>query len=350
MSSSNTKPDFDRFLAAVTRKGLPDRLPVAEIEVDADIMEAFLGHPIANLEQHAGFWRSAGYDYALLYVRGQPLPDHFFQTKIGQRHEELEAGTHSRSTFEVELGVKDERTFEAYPWIGPDEVYYRDVDGIRPFLPDGMKLVVNQGPLFSGIWRLMGLETFSVACVENPSLVKAVAEKMGELCVDIARNLLQREWVGAYWLGDDMAYTTGLMVSPDFLRTYVFPYYQRIGQLARQYRKPFLLHSDGKLTQVFEDILQCGVTAIHPNEPTSVNLVDLKRQYGERLSFLGGMDVDLLGRGTVAEIKLAVRRLIETVAPGGGFALGSGNSVPKYVPVENYRAMLDAVKEFGNVY
>jgi uroporphyrinogen decarboxylase len=196
----------------------------------------------------------------------------------------------------------------------------------------------------------MGLETFSIACVENPGLVKAISEKLGELCVEIARNILQREWVGAYWLGDDMAYTNGLMVSPAFLRTYVFPYYRRIGELCRQHGKPFILHSDGDNTQVFDDIIRCGVAAIHPNEPTSVDLVSLKQEYGDRLGFLGGLDVDLLGRGTVDEVTRATKSLIDNVAPGGGYAIGSGNSVAKYVPLENYRAMLDAVKRFGSVY
>lgn len=343
-------PNFDRFLAAVTRRCLPDRLPVAEAGIDMEVMEAFLGKPITNVKEYARFWEEAGYDYALLYVRGQPLPDHFFQFKVGEKREELHAPVHSTSTYDVSHGVKDEETFEQYPWIGPQDVYYREVDAIREFLGEGMKLVVNQGPLFSGIWRLMGLETFSIACVENPDLVKAVSQKMGEMCVEIARNILQREWVGAYWLGDDMAYTTSLMVSPTFLRTYVFPYYRRIGDLCKQYGKPFLLHSDGDNTQVFEDLIGCGVVAIHPNEPTSVDLVSLKNEYGDRLSFLGGLDVDLLGRGTVEQIRNTTKSLIENVAPGGGFALGSGNSVAKYVPLENYRAMLETVKQFGNVY
>ncbi len=342
-----TDPNFDRFRAAVTRDHLPDRLPVCEIEIDMEIMDAFLGRSVASVKDYAEFWRRAGYDYALLFVLGQPLPDHFHQFKIGQK---TQSESLSSSTFDVNMGVKDQKTFEKYPWIGPEEVFYDDVDAIREYLPDGMKLVVNQGPLFSGMWRVMGLEAFAIACYENPDLIRAVAEKMGELCVNIAENILQRDWVGAYWMGDDMAYTTSLMVSPDFLRTYVFPYYKRIGDLCRRYEKPFLLHSDGDNTEVFEDFIECGVAAMHPNEPTSVDVVGLKKEYGDRLGFLGALDVDLLTRGTVEDVVKATRYLIENAATGGGYALGSGNSITRHVPLGNYKAMLETVRSFGGIY
>ena len=213
-----------------------------------------------------------------------------------------------------------------------------------------MKLIVNQGPLFSGIWRVMGMEAFSVACVENPRLIEAIADKLGELCVNIAESCLQREWVGAYWLGDDIAYTTGLMVSPKFLRQYVFPYYKRIGDLCHRYGKPLIWHSDGNHTAVLDDIIDCGVSAVHPVEPSSVDAFELKRQYGDRLTFIGGMDVDLMSRGTPETVAETTHRLLEQLVPGGGFVAGGGNSIPKYVPLENYNAFLDTVKRFGTIY
>ena len=142
------EPDFERFRAAITRQSLPDRLPIAEGSVAPEMMEAFLGRPIASVKEFAQFWKEAGYDYTILNVRGQPLPDHFNQYKVGQQNSSVYQGGNSLATFDVPLGVKDEKTFEKYPWIGPQDVYYGDVDAIKDFLPCGMKLVVSQGPLF----------------------------------------------------------------------------------------------------------------------------------------------------------------------------------------------------------
>jgi uroporphyrinogen decarboxylase len=339
-------PKWERFEAAITRDRLPDRLPVAEIEVDFSIMAAFLGRPISDMATYVSFWKEAGYDYAPLQVRGQPLADSF-QIKIAEGILE-QPGPQSASTFAS--AISDDRGFDSYPWIGPADVYYKDLDLIETVLPDEMKVIVNVGPIFSGAWRCMGLESFSIACTENPPLVEAVVDKTGSLLLAIAQNALERPYVGGIWLGDDFAYTTGLMVSPAFLRQHIFPFYARVGDLCRRQGKLFIFHSDGKLTDVFDDLLACGIQAVHPNEPTSVDIVQLKQRWGDRVSFIGNVDVDLLARGSLQDVAEAVMFLIENVAPGGGFALGSGNSVADYVPLPNFRMLLDTVRRHGNIY
>ena len=343
----NADPDFNRFEMAVSRRGLPDRVPLAEVCVDIEMMEAFLGWPVRDIGTYASFWEKAGYDYALLQVRGQPIHD-AFQIKITEGVYAMHGPTTTASRA-IE-GIQDDETFDSYPWIGPEDVYYRDVDEIRDHLPEGMKLIVNHGPQFQSLFRIMGINALSIASVENPDIIARIADKVGELSIHIVESLLQREWVAGIWYGDDMGYTEGLIVSPALLRQYVFPYYRRMGDLCRRYGKLFILHSDGKLLEIFEDLIECGFQAIHPNEPLSVDIAELKQKWGDRLAFLGNIDVDLLTRGTPEQVARATRRLIETVAPGGGFALGSGNSITKNVPLENYRAMLDTVQEFGQIY
>jgi uroporphyrinogen decarboxylase len=147
-----------------------------------------------------------------------------------------------------------------------------------------------------------------------------------------------------------MAYTTGLLVSPDFLRTYVFPYLHQMGRICRRYDKLLLFHSDGNLELVMDDLIQAGVQGVHPNEPTSVDMAEVKQTWGDRLSVLGGIDVDLLARSTPDAIDAATKTLIERAGPGGGVAIGSGNSVANYVPLPNYRAMLEAIHKYGAIY
>ena len=344
MRKSN--PDFTRLQAAISRERLPDRLPIAEMSVDFEVMEAFLGRPIKDLDTYVNFWKGAGYDYVILQVRGQPLFDSF-QIKIT---EVTALPEYQRTVSTFSGGIGDKESFEAYPWIGPEDVYYKDIDLIEKHLSEGMMLVVNVGPIFSGLWRCMGLDNFSLACIENPQLIKDIVEKMGGLTVKIVQNLVQRDYVGAIWLGDDIAYTNALMASPRVLREYIFPFYSQIGYLCRRHEKLFIFHSDGKLGEVFEDLISCGIQAIHPNEPLSVDITQAKKQYGNRVALIGNVDVDLLARGTIQEVMEATKILIHHVAPGGGFVLGSGNSISKYVPLDNYRAMLHTVREYGSVY
>jgi uroporphyrinogen decarboxylase len=339
------KPNFQRFRVAVTREGIPDRIPLAEVGVDIEVMEAFLGRQIDSIETYASFWEKAGYDYALLGVRGQPIHDSF-QLKIAEGQLTSHSLEKTVSTYSS-ARVKDEETFDSYPWIGAEDVYYKDVDLIRDHLSDGMKLVVGNGPIFQSLFRIMGVETLTITMFENPSLIRAMADQVGELNVNIVESLLQREWVGAIWYGDDMAYTTGLLVSPGFLREYIFPYLKRIGDLCKQYDKPFIFHSDGNLEEILEDLIDCRVQAVHPNEPQSVDMAEMKKHWGNRLSLMGGIDLDLLSTGTPQQVIEITRSLIDSVGTGGGVALGSSNSVAKYVPVANYKAMLETVLKFG---
>ena len=111
---------------------------------------------------------------------------------------------------------------------------------------------------------------------------------------------------------------------------------------------PFVLHSDGDIRPIMQDLLDCGFNAIHPIEPKAMDIKELKRDYGDKLCLIGNIDLAYtLTRGTPAEVEEEVKQRIRDIAPGGGYCVSSSNSIPGYVPVENYRAMIDAVRKYG---
>ncbi len=96
------------------------------------------------------------------------------------------------------------------------------------------------------------------------------------------------------------------------------------------------------------DLIYCGFNAIHPLEPKAMSRRELKEKLRGKVCLLGGVDLDrLLMRGTTREVEDSVKELVKELAPGGGFGMGSTNSVTKKVPLENYRAMIEAVSEYG---
>ena len=98
METNKQRPDFQTFHAAVTRQAVPDRIPTAEVGIDIEVMDAFLARPISDIKTYASFWEQAGYDYALLQVRGQPISDSF-QVKIAEGQLALHGPEASVSTF-----------------------------------------------------------------------------------------------------------------------------------------------------------------------------------------------------------------------------------------------------------
>jgi len=155
--------------------------------------------------------------------------------------------------------------------------------------------------------------------------------------------------VGALWYTDDLAFKTGLLVSPEVFRQHLFPWMKRIGQTCAERNMPFLYHSDGRLDDVMEDLLDCGIDALHPIEPQAMDIRKLKKDYGHRLCLIGNLDLEYtLTRGTPGEVAEQTRALIRDIGPGGGYCVGSSNSIPSYVPVENYRAMVETTLTCGS--
>ena len=316
-----------------------------ELGVHPRVKERFLGREVKTLQDDVAFWRKAGYDY----VKIQPAAD-FNPGKIGLADHLTynQDGTTLRKWASENNGViSNFEDLERYVWPSKSDFDYGKFEQVRALLPDGMGVIGQYGDIFTMTWEMMGFETFSLAIYENPDLVKALNDKIGELVLSMFEYFAQSDAVDAIWFSDDIAFTEGLLVSPDTLHAYFFPWLRRIGDLAHKANKPLLYHTDGLLWDVFEEIISCGVDAIHPIEPKAMNIAEVKRRYGDKLCLLGNVDVDLLARGTREDIRRVVKANIEAAGYNGGYCVGSGNSIPEYVLYDNYIALLDASREFG---
>jgi uroporphyrinogen decarboxylase len=338
------RPDFAQFEKTI-RRGKGAHVPQIELGVHPKIKERFLGRPLVSLEDDIEFWFKAGYDY----VKLQPGAD-FNPGKIGvdQNLTFNEDGTVFRKWATENAGViSSMEDLAKYQFPSPQDYDYSRFERVRSLLPDGMGVIGQYGDIFTMTWEMMGFESFSQALFENPELVAALNENIGSLVMPMFEYFAQSDAVDVLWYTDDIAFTEGLLVSPDTLRTYFFPWLRRIGDLARKSGKPLLYHTDGILWDVFDEIIDCGVDAIHPIEPKAMDIVEVKKRYGDRLCLLGNVDVDMLARGTKEQIRSVVQRNIEKVGYNGGYCVGSGNSIPEYVSYDNYLALLEASREFG---
>ena len=356
-------PDFKNLEKALRCEGEPERVPLFEGTVHPDIKSRFLGKPADSLEAEVEFCMKAGYDYVPLTIglrqtmRGEStgvmgtrkLDTSVFKA-VEAQYNPFQSGTSTRMWAEEGQGViSDEASFDDYEWPDPDGFSYATVEQLGKLLPDGAKTIVNVGYVFMASWMLMGLERFCIGLGEGEALVEKVIRRVGATQKRVVENLLQFDSVGAIRMPDDLAYTTTLLVNPTLLRAHIFPGYKEIGELVHAKGLPYLYHSDGRLYSVLDDLLECGFCALHPCEPSSTDIARLKREYGGRLCLCGNIDLDsTLTMGTPAEVEEEVKLRIRTIAPGGGYCCGASNSVPEYVPYENYVAMIEAVKKYGN--
>ncbi len=335
------RPHFEGF-AATLMGGDGGFVPLIELGVHPLIKEALLGRPIITVRDDIEFMRSMGYDF----IKIQPA----FSLELNQTLVESAAvnGAYKNSPDrawapEKKGLITSWEEFETYRWPTKDQITYSRFEDARTVLPEGMGIIGQYGDIFTNTWELMGFETFATSIYEQPDLVKAVFDKVKELILSMFDVMADIDEVGALWFSDDIAYTGGLMVGPDFLREHFFPCLEHIGRLAQQRKIPFIYHSDGVLWDVMEDITGAGVTALHPIEPKSMEIRELKRRLGGRLCLCGGVEVDLLARGSREEVRHVTQQYLGEIAEGGGYCAGSSNSIPEYVKIDNYLAMVETV-------
>ena len=338
-------PNINAFLETLRRKNI-NYIPLAELGVHPKIKELFLSKKINGLEDEVDFWNKAGYDY----IKLQPKAD-FNPMKIGLSNNVSynDDGTIFRKWASENNGViSNLDDFENHIFPTISDFDYTNFEKVKSLLPDGMGVVGQYGDIFTMTWEMMGFESFSFALFENEELVNQLNNKLGERVLSMFEYFAQSDIVDAIWYSDDIAYTNSLMVSPAVLDKYFFPWLKKIGDLSKRYNKPLIYHTDGILYDVMEKIIDYGVDAIHPIEPKAMNIFEVKERYGDKLCLIGNIDVDLLARGSVNEIKLNVKNNIEQVGFNGGYCVGSGNSIPEYVLLENYIAMIETVKEYNS--
>lgn len=338
------KPDIDNFLNTLRNKNSTS-IPIAELGVHPLIKQKVIGKEISELMDDVEFWHKAGYDY----IKIQPKAD-FNPAKIGlsENISYNDDGTVFRKWASEGQGVvTSPEDFEKYVFPNENDFNYDAFEKVKMHLPDGMGVVGQYGDIFTMTWEMMGFETFSIALFENPELIELLNNRLGNLVISMFENMAQSDSVRALWYSDDIAYTNGLLVSPDVLDKYFFPWLKKIGDIAASAGKPLIYHSDGLLYDVMDKIIECGVNALHPIEPKAMDISEVKLRYGNKLCLLGNIDVDLLARGTTEEVRKNVMNNLNTVGVNGGYCVGSGNSIPEYVKVENYLSMIQTVKEFN---
>lgn len=347
------EPDAERFINILLGKREEVRVPLVEYLVDEVVMKPIVTNLLgrkwvefskdrdthrAYLDNFIAFWYWLGYDC----VRFEAALE--FPVTLQIVADAAPNSSHQRAWHNQHRGsIASWEDFERYNWPQIDKFDFFPFEYINAHLPDGMGLLTSHaGGIFEYLSLLMSIEGLSLALYEQPDLVKAITEKVGELMLQFYTHLLDLERVVAIFPGDDMGFRSGTLVSPAHLREYFLPWHKRFAALAHKRGIPYFLHSCGNLMAIMEDLItDVGIDGKHSFEDNIMPVQEFQRQYAGRIAVLGGLDMNILAGGTPEQVRKHTRFLIETCGARGRYAIGSGNSIPSYVPVENYLAMVD---------
>ena len=330
----NRRPDY-RNLLKVLEGGVPSRPTLFEFFLNDplyafllqkdrlqfnDINEYYMERTLA--------YETAGYDYITILACDlvfNPNDPHSIKTK----------------SLNDAVAVKDRSSFDAFNWPAAGSFDYGRLDYIGQRLPAGMKIIpYGPGGVLENVISLMGYDNLCYAVYDDETLVHDIFDKVGQTLVDYYRIVSPREDVAAVISNDDWGFNTQPMMSLEHMRKFVIPWHREIVKVIHEAGKPAILHSCGNLENLMDDIINVGYDAKHSYEDNIMPVEKFYPRYKNRISVLGGIDLDFVCRATPDEVHERSRRMVESSPKG--YALGSGNSIPEYVPFENYMAMIAA--------
>lgn len=349
------QPNFGRVVTTLHHEE-PDRVPLAEVVVHYDIMGQFLGRTVTDEDVAAQveFWTKAGYDFIPLTV-GVMRPGSITKdSQISKVIQEFlvrdaeEADSDDAWNIWAKPRIHTEADYEAFPWEALAQLDFGKFHEVQAYLPEGMKIIATSGKIFTTSWMLMGFENLGVNLKRNPGFVRKVIDRVAQIQLDGIRQLAGIPNVAAVWAVDDIAFGTGPIISPKAYREFLFPWYEEFGRLCRENDLYLFFHSDGVLGELLEDLIALGIDALHPIDPTCMDIEEIKEKVGDRLCIIGNISNETLATGTPEEVAELTKKRIKALAPGGGYCLGSGNSVPDWAKIENYRAMIETGLKYGH--
>ena len=335
MKLHNRQPDIEN-LYKVLRCETPDRPTLFEYFMNDPLFERLTGRKAARREDELGYLRfivdgfhAAGYDYATTAACSMVFaPQHAPKLK---------------KTFSLNdsFGITDEASFEAFQWPTVEEQDFSVLEKIRDYLPDGMKLLVR-GPsgIFTNTLYLVGYENLCLMIYENPELVHAIVDNIGARMIKYYETAVQYESVGLIISNDDWGFKTQTLISPDQMREFMFPWHRKIVETGHRAGLPVLLHCCGFFDDVIDDVIGMGFDAKHSYEDAIQPVEDFYEKWTGKMAVLGGIDMDFIMRSTDEELIARCQAMLERSASRGGYALGTGNSIPEFIPQEKFLTMI----------
>ena len=330
------EPDFNNLLAVLQGK-VPPRPTLFEFFLNEGLYQRLIpgSEPLNQVDWYRRAIRSyyrLGYDCTTLMVPGFRFTEKVVRQKL--------------STVSLNEGtvIHNRKEFNRFEWPDPDAADYDILESLKSELPLGMKLILfSPDGVLENVINLMGYEGLCLQIYEDPSLVEDVFEKVGSLLVRYYEIAARSEAVGACIANDDWGFQSSSLLAPEDMRRLVFPWHKRIVEVSHSNGKPAILHSCGYFDEILDDIVEeMSFDGRHSYEDKILPVEEAYEHYHGRIAIIGGIDVDFICRKSPEDVYQRSRSMLERTSSRGGYAHGTGNSVPDYVPDSGYFALICA--------
>lgn len=354
------KPDIKRLLAAFRRQPV-DRVPNFEVLYEDSHVEKFLGRPAGNTLAYGGDPAKGVVDPDIV----RPMfPDDFIElcNIIGQDAMVFDAGiwtpfkrkdANGKLTAVADRSIKTRKDFESLTLdsdrqIGDAVKYIKEYKDTLIKRNSKIGIGVLYGCIIQTPYEFMvGMNDFMMMVYEDRGLVEDMLEVSTQHFVKMTKAVI-KAGVDFIWPADDIAFKTGLFIPPKIMRQIWVPRMARIMEPAVNAGIPVMFHSDGRVDDIVEDLIDMGLNCLNPMDPYGIDYRQYKKKYGQRLCLSGNIDIEFpLSKGTPDDIDKDVREHMEVLKPGYGYVATCSHSIVNYIPHENVIAYLNAIHKYG---
>ena len=196
------------------------------------------------------------------------------------------------------------------------------------------------------MFRVRGMEGALLDIAASPETSRAFLNKAADFSIHLAREACARFPLDWLWTGDDVGSQRSMIISPQRWRDMIGPQLARIFSAGKSAGVLVAYHSCGSIRPIIPDLIAMGLDVLNPIQYNCPGMdpVELKREFGKRLSFMGGLDTQhLLPEGRPEEVFRATKELIDVMTDdGGGYILAASHTVPPETPLDNIFAMYRA--------
>lgn len=253
----------------------------------------------------------------------------------------------------MDYPVKDEESWQKVkPWFQfhEDRICWEQVDRARELQKAGALVMADIPGGFDLPRQLMGEEGVCYSYYDQPDLIRDILETAGNTAYQVLDRISDRLTIDNLSVHEDMAGKSGPLIGPNLVEAFIRPYYRKVwDMLESKGTRLFSQDSDGNMTMVVEAFIDCGINIMFPAEPAAgMDMVALRKKYGRKLAFKGGIDKHVL-RQDRAAIRKELEYKLQPLMQQGGTVFGLDHRIPNGTPLENYRYYVKTARELLNL-
>jgi len=332
---------IDRLTTTLERK-IPDRVPTFELVIDSQIIEAII--PGADIYD---FVEKMGLDAVCVRpdMKNQQIAENMWRDEKGL----VVRRTVTDYKEVVSTVIKSEDDLRKFEFPDAHADYrFESLQAAISRLGDRIPVIAFLRDGWAEARDLHGFAGSLIDLVDNPKLVQGIIEKavdyyseLGKIAASLGAKIALS--------GDDFAGINGLFMSPAHFKEIIYPAMKRLYRNWHSCGLYIIKHTDGNVEPIMDLLIDTGLDCFHPIDPLAgMSLEKVKREYGDRICLMGNVNcAGNLVFGTEADVVEETKQCLKVGMPGGGYILASSNSIPRSVKPENFVAMVNAVKKYG---